>query len=323
VAFRICGGDESPIPQFDLVAAFDSLWVACRGKGQVLRLDPETGEVHARIPTRGVVSLAADDQSVWAVYRELGTVYRIYPSTDRVTSTVKLLRDTPYIWSQAGSVWVGVPGNVVGRIAPARNELIETIDIGDGVSDMVATEDGLLAICHRDSTLWRIDPERGEATLLGEVPGDTPERLALWGDTLWAAGRGVDLMQLDPATAKAKRTIEVGTGTIDVASRTTPSGWPSPCPRQTNKAFHSSSGSFAWILRVARSRTPSRRTARSSSPASRRKEAGSGWPTRSTESCSGLASGGSTPGTLRSQRGYSSVGRAPGSHPGGRRFESG
>jgi streptogramin lyase len=218
VAFRICGGDESPIPQFDLVAAFDSLWVACRGKGQVLRLDPETGEVHARIPTRGVVSLAADDQSVWAVYRELGTVYRIDPSTDRVTSPVKLLRDTPYIWSQAGSVWVGVPGNVVGRIAPARNELIETIDIGDGVSDMVATEDGLLAICHRDSTLWRIDPERGEATLLGEVPGDTPERLALWGDTLWAAGRGVDLMQLDPATAKAKRTIEVGTGTIDVAS---------------------------------------------------------------------------------------------------------
>jgi hypothetical protein len=83
---------------------------------------------------------------------------------------------------------------------------------------MVTTEDGLLAICHRDSTLWRIDPERGKATLLGEVPGDSPERLALSGHTLWAAGRGVDLLQLDPASRKAKRTIEVGTGTIDLAA---------------------------------------------------------------------------------------------------------
>jgi sugar lactone lactonase YvrE len=216
--FRICAGDESPVPQFDLVAAFDSLWVACRGKGQVLRIDPETGAVRARIPARGVVALAAVNESVWGAYREAGTVYEIDPKTDQVASTVELLRDTPYIWSQAGSVWVGIPGNVVGRFDPGDDELAETIDIGDGVSDMVMTSDGLLAICHRDSTLWRVDPDSGQSTLLGEVPGDTPERLALAGKTLWTAGRGVDLMQLDPKSGKATRKIEVGTGTIDVAA---------------------------------------------------------------------------------------------------------
>ena len=38
----------------------------------MLWVDAGTGEVVARIPAEGAVSLAADDSSVWAVYRELG-----------------------------------------------------------------------------------------------------------------------------------------------------------------------------------------------------------------------------------------------------------
>ena len=94
-AFAICSGETMPIPQYALAVAFDSLWVACRTEGAVLRVDAETGEVVARIPAEGAVSLVADDASVWAVFRELGKLYRIDPQTNEVANSVSLFHDTP------------------------------------------------------------------------------------------------------------------------------------------------------------------------------------------------------------------------------------
>ena len=57
-------------------------------------------------------------------------------------------------------------------------------------------------------------------TRLGIVGGSNSaaERLALLGDALWITGRGVSLVEMDPATGVVRRTVDVGGTGIDVVA---------------------------------------------------------------------------------------------------------
>jgi hypothetical protein len=218
-AFAICGGETEFLPQYAATTAFESVWVACRTDGEVLRVDAESGEVVARIPAQGAVAVTADETSVWAVWREQGTVYRIDPETNEVAGEIALFDDVPYIWARAGFLWAApAVGTEIVRIDPATMEVAGRVQVGDGASDMVEDGDSLLVICHRDSTLWRVDPAADTAVKLSELPGDTPERLELAGGSLWATGRGTDLLRVDPATGETQATVEIGTGGIDLVA---------------------------------------------------------------------------------------------------------
>jgi streptogramin lyase len=216
-AFASCGGEADFLPQYAATVAFDSVWVACRTDGEVLRFDAESGDVLARIPAQGAVAVTADDASVWAVWREQGTVYRIDPESNEVAGEVELFADTPYIWARGGFLWATPGGGTeIARIDPESMEVAGRVQIGDGASDIVEDGDTLLVICHRDHTLWRVDPATDTAVELSELPGDTPERLVLVEGALWATGRGTDLLRVDPATGRTQETIEIGTGGIDL-----------------------------------------------------------------------------------------------------------
>ena len=218
-ASTICSGETMPIPQYALTVAFDSLWVACRTEGAVLRVDAETGEVVARIPAEGAVSLAADDTSVWAVFRELGELYRIDPQTNEVAESVSLFHDTPYIWAEAGAVWLGYgDGTEIGRLDPETMKVVARVPSATGRPTSSPTATLLLVVCHRDHTLWRLDPATNAAEKLSDLPGDTPERLTLAAGSLWATGRGTDLLRIDPATGETLETIETGVGGIELAA---------------------------------------------------------------------------------------------------------
>jgi streptogramin lyase len=217
-AFTSCGGEVDFLPQFAATVAFESVWVACRTDGEVLRIDVESGEVEAGIPAPGVVAVTADEASVWAVSRDQGTVYRIDPEANEVVGEVVLSGDTPYIWARGGFVWAGGGGTEIVRIDPTTMEVAGRVQVGDGASDIVEDGDTLLVICHRDHTLWRVDPATDTAEKLSELPGDTPERLVLTEDALWATGRGTDLLRVDPATGRTEETIEIGTGGIDLVT---------------------------------------------------------------------------------------------------------
>ena len=218
-AFAVCGGEVDFLPQFAATVAFGSVWVACRTDGEVLRIDPESGDVLARVPAQGAVAVTADETSVWAVWREQGTVYRVDPQTDEVAGEIALFDDTPYIWARGGFLWAASgSGSEIARIDPETMEVAGRVQVGDGASDMVEDGDSVLVICHRDHTLWRIDPAADTAVKLSELPGDTPERLVLVGGSLWATGRGTDLLRVDPATGETQETIEIGTGGIDLVS---------------------------------------------------------------------------------------------------------
>jgi hypothetical protein len=139
-AFAVCGGETEFIPQFAATIAFDSVWVACRTDGEVLRIDSESGAVLARVPADGAVMVTADDSSVWAVWREGGTVYRIDPETNEVAGEVALSGDVPYIWARGGFLWAAPGGGTeILRIDPETMEVSGSVQVGDGTSDMVGT----------------------------------------------------------------------------------------------------------------------------------------------------------------------------------------
>ncbi len=65
-----------------------------RTTGNILRVDPRTRRVTARIPVGSEVSLAAGDGSIWAIPREAGVpsspLMRIDPRTNRIVARIPM-----------------------------------------------------------------------------------------------------------------------------------------------------------------------------------------------------------------------------------------
>jgi DNA-binding beta-propeller fold protein YncE len=102
-----------------MVAAAGSLWVTEAFRDEVLRINPETGRIVARIPTgRYPAFLAAGGGSIWVAQDEAGSVARIAPGSNAVVATVAVGRqdgsgrDQPFelTWdTNAGRLLVTLP----------------------------------------------------------------------------------------------------------------------------------------------------------------------------------------------------------------------
>jgi len=78
-----------------LAEAAGSVWIAC--EGVVLRIDPDSHEVVARIEVGGTgpMPLTAGFDSLWTRTRETGVLARIDPATNAVVSTLELAPGGP------------------------------------------------------------------------------------------------------------------------------------------------------------------------------------------------------------------------------------
>jgi virginiamycin B lyase len=200
----------------------NTAWVACKEQSRVVRVDLTSGRTTASRRLGGpVVAVAVGYRSVWAL--DGSTLYRINPRTTRVTKRIRLQAAAPYnIWIGAGSVWVAEDQAArVLRVSPAKNKVVARIRVGNGPADMAFSGGTAWVMDHRDRTLFRIQTATNRAARLGVVgDGDdaAPERLVLFDGSLWVTGRGVPLLQLDPATGRTRRSLDIrGTG-IDIVA---------------------------------------------------------------------------------------------------------
>jgi len=97
-------------------------------------------------------------------------------------------------------------------------DVLRRIPVGDGPSDMAFAGSHAWVINHRDRKLDRIDLWTNKPSLVAVIPGDAPERMVMLAGSLWITGRGMDLLQVDPATGAVKTTIEVGASGIDIVA---------------------------------------------------------------------------------------------------------
>jgi streptogramin lyase len=217
---RACAGAGPYWPTMTLALQGRTAWVACKEQARLVRLTLPGGRKTSTVGLGGpVIAVAVGLGSVWAL--DTGsTLYRLDAKRARVTKRIQLGANAPYnIWIGGGAVWVADDqGAAVLRVSPASNKVVARIPVGDGPADMVFRGSQAWVVTHRDNTIFRIDTATNVATRIGSIGGDdaAAERLALLGDALWITGRGMSLVEMDPATGAIRRTLGIGGTGIDV-----------------------------------------------------------------------------------------------------------
>ncbi len=120
-----------------IAVAAGSLWIPAGFHNEVLRIDPETMRVVARIAAgRSPGSVVSDGSSIWVALQEGAAMVRIDPALNAVVQTVRVgrrdLTDGPWQATYAGSqILISMPGS--GRVAhldPRIGRVVGYDDVG-------------------------------------------------------------------------------------------------------------------------------------------------------------------------------------------------
>jgi YVTN family beta-propeller protein len=221
-AYAICADAGSFWPTMTLAIDFGSVWVVCKERGQLTRLDGATLRTTKvfQLGRSGLIAVATGLGSVWALDETSGTLARIDPAANAVAARIPLGGGKPYnVWIGAGAVWVCDDGSgEVVRIDPATNRVVARIPVGDGPADLVFDGTTAWVVNHRDLGLVRIDTTTNAARRLVTLPADAPERMVLAAGHLWVTGRGTDLLEVDPGTGSVLSAVDIGASGIDVVA---------------------------------------------------------------------------------------------------------
>ena len=153
------------VAPFEVTYGGGTLWVLSVEAGKVLRIDPETNKVIARIPvptesyTVGWLDFAAG--SFWVTINNNGTVVRIDPETNKVVAQIKVGPGNWYMDATDEGVWVKPqPGRLV-RIDPETNKVAQEMKVPPGeYAGSVMVAYGSVWSAHWDAgSVWRIDPD--------------------------------------------------------------------------------------------------------------------------------------------------------------------
>ena len=103
------------------------MWVSDPSNGLVLRVDPPTRVVQARIKVGGEAVLNTGAGAVWAL--TLGQLLQIDPRENRVVRRIPVPGPAFDVLPAEAGVWVVGP-SVVARVDPRRNALEPPISVG-------------------------------------------------------------------------------------------------------------------------------------------------------------------------------------------------
>jgi hypothetical protein len=190
-----------------VVHGFGSVWVAEQaddgdGEGALLRMDPATGEIVARVPAEslpgwewGGGGLAVGNGSVWIA----GSI----PSPDEATSET------------------GGSDAALFRVDPVANQVVETIPLGgDFAADVAVTADGIWANIFRgqqEAELVRVDPTTLQVVARIPLASSYVRDLLTAGGYVWVqenpvhgstVGSDSSLEKIDPATNEVVATVD-------------------------------------------------------------------------------------------------------------------
>lgn len=185
-----------------------AVW-ASLGLGGIVRIDPATNRVVARIePGGAVVALAAGFGSVWAVDILGDRLLRIDPATNGVVATTQVGALPAGVAVGFGSVWVtSHVDRSVTRVDPESGRVVSTTrldwsEIWPGA--IVAGPGGIWVVTGGGSEVTRIDPRTARVDFT--VPVGGARSLATVGDVLWVGlARESRLMRIDRSGVKLVR----------------------------------------------------------------------------------------------------------------------
>lgn len=180
-----------------------AVWTVAADANQVVRVDPASGRITARVPVpHGPAQLAVTGDAVWVLCPPDNSVSRIDPAANRVVATVPVGRSATGLAVAAGSVWVASGlDDTVTRVDQASNRVLATLPVGREPTGLATAGGAVWVALPARQGLGRIDPA-GNRVRFVPVPDCCAGALAAGEDGLWAIWDGT-LVRLDPATGRA------------------------------------------------------------------------------------------------------------------------
>jgi hypothetical protein len=200
-----------------MASAFGSVWVADIARERLLRLDPRTRGIEARIPLGGEAWVGAAAGSVWAVRSD--RLLRIDPSTNRVVATIPTGGQGPGgVLEGRGVVWLGNAQRLL-RVDLQRNAITRTVPVSpEGFKALDGVSDGrILYIVRGDERLLRFDARSGKR--LSAVHAPAAGVLGVADGTVFLIGES-GMSAVDAATGRVRWTRDlhaqrISNGTLD------------------------------------------------------------------------------------------------------------
>jgi DNA-binding SARP family transcriptional activator/streptogramin lyase len=161
-----------------------SLWIASQD-GLVVRIDPRTRRVQARIHVGLSNDLVFDATGIWLAAATQDALLHLDPLTNRVVSTIPIGGIPQAVTTGAGSIWATTPaGNRVWRIDPRHNAVVASIPATDQPKDIAVTNKLVWVGSGSSPVIVAIDPRTNQVvrTIHLAAPADhlVGDRGRLW-----------------------------------------------------------------------------------------------------------------------------------------------
>jgi virginiamycin B lyase len=201
---------------YNMAAGFGSVWVTVFGG--LVRLDPATGAVVARIQIGGRPwGVAVGEGAVWVGNLTNGNVARVDPATNtvvwQVTLNLSLGEASPVgVAAGAGSVWAADnSSDFVWRLDPATGAILDTAHVGD-THEFVGFGEGAVWVSSEDGTVGELEPATGTVTR-SIAAGADADFLGFSPGSVWVTNfRTEFLWRIDPATGAIAAKLRIGGG---------------------------------------------------------------------------------------------------------------
>jgi outer membrane protein assembly factor BamB len=182
------------------VPAYGSVWLTDSDSGQILRVDPRTRRVTARVAAGGEATLAAAAGSVWATSFARTRTAPLLRIDARSGKVERVPLPTPgFVLAAPSRIWV--IGNEAVAIDPVSNRVAARIRLGGDFKVVDAfVNDGELWLTRGDHSVTRFDAVSGRR--LGRATWPATGFMFPYADKLVSIGSGGAKL-VDPQTGRA------------------------------------------------------------------------------------------------------------------------
>jgi streptogramin lyase len=208
---HVCNGAN------DVGVGTDAVYVACEGTEEVIRLDragKATGRAAVGVKALG---LAVTDDAVWVSNREFDDLVRVDPTTMKVVARIDTGRGAWDVAASSTAVWVTTQSLEVAHVDPTTNEVVARIptvtdEISLSLGWVAADDENVWLTDPPRGQLVRLDPDSEEFTDkldLGEqfLPGHVQTA----DGRVWVAGaKEVALVDADARSVAGQLQVAVG-----------------------------------------------------------------------------------------------------------------
>ena len=230
-AGRVEGRIPVPLPGGPWVGKLSfgagSLWIRKGGDDEVLRVDPRTNKIVARIRVGFAydTGIAVRGRDIWVTNGEERTVSRISAAGNQVVATVRVGEYPLGIAATKNAVWVAnLDNGSVSRIDPHVNRVVKTVPISTpsqfGGPKAIAVEGGMVWVADaRSGAIVRLDAHRNRRVEAIGGTGPACGGMTVFGGSVWVASAcdEAKVTRIDVRTARVTAVIRVPGVALDVA----------------------------------------------------------------------------------------------------------